>query len=134
MCNACATHVRTCACALQLSAAHEFVVVEGTGHCGVGSVLGWNNARVAATLGVDVVLVANGGIGSTFDDLARTCTCMAIYACVWVCVGGYPGPHDIYPGLACLACHCAQPDEYIRMSVPRLLPPPTATAPSQGSA
>ena len=41
-----------------------------TGHCGVGSVLGWNNARVAATLGVDVVLVANGGIGSTFDDLA----------------------------------------------------------------
>ena len=32
--------------------------------------LGWNNARVAATLGVDVVLVANGGIGSTFDDLA----------------------------------------------------------------
>ena len=55
---------------VQLSDAHEFVVVEGTGHCGVGSVLGWNNARVAATLGVDVVLVANGGIGSTFDDLA----------------------------------------------------------------
>ena len=53
-----------------LQAAHEFVVIEGTGHCGVGSVLGWNNARVAATLGVDVVLVANGGIGSTFDDLA----------------------------------------------------------------
>jgi len=54
----------------RVAAAHDFVVVEGTGHCGVGSILGWNNARVAATLGIDVVLVANGGIGSTFDELA----------------------------------------------------------------
>jgi len=54
----------------RIAAANEFVIVEGTGHCGVGAVLGWNNARVAAELGIDVVLVANGGIGSTFDELA----------------------------------------------------------------
>jgi len=29
-----------------------------------------NNARIAAELGVDMVLVANGGLGSAFDDLA----------------------------------------------------------------
>jgi len=52
-----------------ITAANDFTIVEGTGHCGVGSILGWNNAKVAATLGIDVVLVANGGIGSTFDDL-----------------------------------------------------------------
>jgi len=45
------------------------IVVEGTGHCAVGSVVGWNNARVAATLGLKIVLIANGGIGSTFDEL-----------------------------------------------------------------
>ena len=53
-----------------IAAAHDFVVVEGTGHCGVGAVLGWDNARVAAELGVDVVLVANGGVGSTVDELS----------------------------------------------------------------
>jgi BioD-like phosphotransacetylase family protein len=36
----------------------------------VGSIVDINNARVAAELGVDMVLVANGGIGSAFDDLA----------------------------------------------------------------
>ncbi|KAL7553145.1 hypothetical protein ACHAWF_017624 [Thalassiosira exigua] len=44
-------------------------VCEGTGHCGVGSVVGAGNARVAAELGADVVLVANGGVGRTFDEL-----------------------------------------------------------------
>jgi len=53
-----------------ISRSNDFVIVEGTGHCGVGSVMNWSNARVAATLGIDVVLVANGGIGSTFDELS----------------------------------------------------------------
>lgn len=35
----------------------------------VGSVVGWNNARVASLLGIKVVLIANGGIGSSFDEL-----------------------------------------------------------------
>lgn len=48
----------------------QYTIVEGTGHTGVGSIVELNNARVAAELGVDMVLVANGGIGSAFDDLA----------------------------------------------------------------
>ena len=62
--------VRLKAAFQDVCATNGFVVVEGTGHCAVGSVMGWSNARVAAALGVDVLLVANGGIGSTFDDLA----------------------------------------------------------------
>lgn len=37
---------------------------------GVGSVVGLNNADVASLLGLDVLLVANGGLGSTYDVLA----------------------------------------------------------------
>lgn len=36
----------------------------------MGSIVNINNARVAAELGIDMVLIANGGIGSAFDDLA----------------------------------------------------------------
>lgn len=48
----------------------QYTIVEGTGHTGVGSIVNINNARVAAELGIDMVLIANGGIGSAFDDLA----------------------------------------------------------------
>mmetsp|Transcript_4769 Transcript_4769/g.9439 ORF Transcript_4769/g.9439 Transcript_4769/m.9439 type:complete len:568 (+) Transcript_4769:159-1862(+) len=44
-------------------------ICEGTGHAGVGSVVGAGNARVAAELGADIVLVANGGLGRAFDEL-----------------------------------------------------------------
>jgi len=47
----------------------ELVLCEGTGHCAVGSIVDLNNAQVARHLGAHVVLVANGGLGSTFDDL-----------------------------------------------------------------
>ncbi|KAG5176439.1 AAA domain-containing protein [Tribonema minus] len=47
----------------------QVVIVEGTGHTGVGSIVGCNNADVAAVLGIGVVLVANGGLGSTYDEL-----------------------------------------------------------------
>lgn len=47
----------------------SITICEGTGHVGVGSVVGSGNARVAAELGADVVLVANGGLGKTFDEL-----------------------------------------------------------------
>ena len=47
----------------------SITICEGTGHAGVGSVVGAGNARVAAELGADVVLVANGGLGRAFDEL-----------------------------------------------------------------
>jgi len=47
----------------------DFLIVEGTGHSGVGSCIGANNAEVAARLGLGVVLVAGGGVGRPVDDL-----------------------------------------------------------------
>lgn len=48
---------------------HDYVVYEGTGHTGVGNVVGLSNAKVAQMLGAPVVLVAEAGIGSTLDQL-----------------------------------------------------------------
>lgn len=53
-----------------LKETHDFMLVEGTGHVGVGSLFGLNNARVAKLLGVEMVIIATGGIGSAFDELA----------------------------------------------------------------
>lgn len=47
----------------------DVVLIEGTGHCAVGSIVGLNNAKVASQLGADMVLVANGGLGKAFDEL-----------------------------------------------------------------
>jgi BioD-like phosphotransacetylase family protein len=49
---------------------NDFTIVEGTGHIGVGSIVNLNNAAVAAALKLDVVLIASGGLGSAFDELA----------------------------------------------------------------
>lgn len=53
-----------------ISSQNDFTVVEGTGHIGVGSIVNLNNADVASLLGLDVVLIAKGGLGSAFDELA----------------------------------------------------------------
>ncbi len=45
--------------------------MEGTGHCAVGSVVGVNNAQVAGMLGASMILIANGGLGSAFDELGK---------------------------------------------------------------
>jgi BioD-like phosphotransacetylase family protein len=37
---------------------------------GVGSIVNINNAQVAGLLGLDIILVASGGIGSCFDQIA----------------------------------------------------------------
>ncbi|MCB1112851.1 MAG: AAA family ATPase [Chlamydiales bacterium] len=54
----------------EISAQHSYTLVEGTGHVGVGSIVDMNNARVAAELGLDMVIIAPGGLGSTHDELA----------------------------------------------------------------
>lgn len=55
---------------------YEVVIAEGTGHPGVGSVFNLSNARVAALLGIPVLLVLDGGIGSTID---RFSLCRALF-------------------------------------------------------
>uniref|UniRef100_A0A7S1N4H2 DRTGG domain-containing protein n=1 Tax=Eutreptiella gymnastica TaxID=73025 RepID=A0A7S1N4H2_9EUGL len=56
-------------CFQQVVSQSDFTILEGTGHCGVGSIIEMDNARVASLLGVDMVLVCNAGIGSSFDEL-----------------------------------------------------------------
>lgn len=53
----------------ELEKKHDFVIYEGTGHPGVGSVGNVSNADVAQRLNSGVVMVVEGGIGSTLDRL-----------------------------------------------------------------
>ena len=53
-----------------ISEENDFTIVEGTGHVGVGSIVDLNNAKVAKRLGLDVVIIAKGGLGSAFDELS----------------------------------------------------------------
>jgi hypothetical protein len=48
----------------------DFVLCEGSGHAGVGSVFDLSNARVARLLGAKVVIVSQGGIGRPIDEVA----------------------------------------------------------------
>ncbi len=52
-----------------LTSSHELTVYEGTGHPGVGSVADVSNADVAKALGAGVIMVVEGGIGNTIDQL-----------------------------------------------------------------
>jgi dethiobiotin synthetase len=47
----------------------KWIVIEGTGHCGVGSVVDCNNPQVARMLGVPMLLVSSGSLSSSFDCL-----------------------------------------------------------------
>jgi BioD-like phosphotransacetylase family protein len=49
--------------------ASDIVLCEGTGHTAVGSIVHASNAQVASWLDAKMVLVANGGLGNTFDEL-----------------------------------------------------------------
>src|SRR5580704_3217900 len=48
----------------------EFVLCEGSGHAGVGSVFDLSNAQVAKILGAKVIIVTQGGIGRPIDEVA----------------------------------------------------------------
>jgi hypothetical protein len=47
----------------------DFVLCEGSGHAGVGSVFDLSNAQVAKILGTKVILISQGGIGKPIDEL-----------------------------------------------------------------
>jgi len=57
-------------CYASIAASHDCMLLEGTGHTAVGSIANINNAQVAALLDVPMILVASGGLGSAFDELA----------------------------------------------------------------
>ena len=48
---------------------YDFLVIEGAGHGGVGSVVGLSNGRVASICNAPVVMVSGGGIGNVIDSV-----------------------------------------------------------------
>jgi hypothetical protein len=48
---------------------HKLVIIEGTGHAGVGSVFDHSNATVAKLLGSKVIIISSGGIGRPIDEI-----------------------------------------------------------------
>jgi hypothetical protein len=55
---------------LELEKRCDFLIIEGSGHSGVGSVIGMSNARVARELNAPVLLVTGGGIGKVVDSVS----------------------------------------------------------------
>jgi hypothetical protein len=52
-----------------ITSRYQMTVIEGTGHTAVGSIVDLNNAQVASLLKVPLILIASGGLGSSFDEL-----------------------------------------------------------------
>src|SRR2546422_4300658 len=48
----------------------DFVLCEGSGHAGVGSVFDLSNAQVAQLLKAKVIIISQGGIGKPIDEVA----------------------------------------------------------------
>ena len=55
--------------ATRIAADRDLLLIEGTGHAGVGAVVGLSNARVAALLEAPVVIVSEGGVGRPIDEI-----------------------------------------------------------------
>ncbi len=47
----------------------DFLIIEGSGHCGVGSILGMSNARIARLIDAPVLMVTGGGVGNVVDSV-----------------------------------------------------------------
>ncbi len=65
-----ALEARIIKCADRIADKHDSMLIEGTGHAGVGSCFGLSNGRVARILGARVVIVASGGIGKPIDEIS----------------------------------------------------------------
>lgn len=53
----------------RLSQEKDAIIVEGTGHAGVGAVIDFSNADVASLLGSKVIIISEGGIGKSIDEI-----------------------------------------------------------------
>jgi uncharacterized protein len=51
----------------ELEDKYDFLIIEGAGHGGVGSVIGLNNAKVAKLIDAPVIIVTESGIGKVID-------------------------------------------------------------------
>jgi BioD-like phosphotransacetylase family protein len=53
----------------RFSEERDILLIEGTGHAGVGAVIGLSNAVVASMLGSPAVIVSEGGVGRPIDEI-----------------------------------------------------------------
>jgi len=53
----------------RVSRGNSLVIIEGTGHAGVGSVFDHSNATVAKLVGSKVIIISSGGIGRPIDEI-----------------------------------------------------------------
>jgi len=53
----------------RVSRGQNLVIIEGTGHAGVGSVFDHSNAAVAKLLGSKAILISSGGVGRPIDEI-----------------------------------------------------------------
>lgn len=54
----------------ELERQYDFIVIEGSGHGGVGSIFELSNAEIARITDAPVMIVAGGGIGNVVDSVA----------------------------------------------------------------
>ncbi|HET9520423.1 MAG TPA: AAA family ATPase [Candidatus Limnocylindrales bacterium] len=58
---------------------HDILLVEGTGHAGVGAVIGLSNAVVASMLGAPAVIISEGGVGRPIDEIVLNASLFAAH-------------------------------------------------------
>ena len=63
----------------RVAAGKDVVVVEGTGHAGVGAVINLSNAAAAAMLEAPVIIVSEGGIGRPIDEIVLNAALFAAH-------------------------------------------------------
>jgi len=56
---------------------HDILLIEGTGHAGVGAVIGLSNAGVARMLGAPAIIVSEGGVGRPIDEIVLNASLFA---------------------------------------------------------
>ena len=58
---------------------HDVLLIEGTGHAGVGAVIGLSNAAVAASLGAPAIIISEGGVGRPIDEIVLNASLFATH-------------------------------------------------------
>jgi phosphate acetyltransferase len=58
---------------------HEMLLIEGTGHAGVGAVIGLSNAVVASMLGTPALIISECGVGRPIDEIVLNASLFAAH-------------------------------------------------------
>lgn len=66
---------------LEYLADRRIVIAEGSGHPGVGSVVGLSNAAVGKLIGAEIIFVSGGGIGRALDTIDVDLTYFLHHGC-----------------------------------------------------